>query len=50
MAPDSIPTLESLVGMMISPIDKFRDVFFESFPNKEELDNAKKENTENPKH
>ena len=50
MAPDSIPTLESLVGMMISPIDKFRDVFFVSFPDQNEVDKIKKENTQNPKH
>ena len=50
MAPDSIPTLESLVGMMISPIDKFRDLFFVSFPDQNEVDRIKKENTKNPKH
>jgi len=50
MAPDSIPTLESLVGMMISPIDKFRDLFFVTFPDQNEVDKIKKENTKNVKH
>ena len=45
MAPDSIPTLELLVGMLVSPIDKFRDIFIVPFPDQNEVDKIKKENT-----
>jgi hemerythrin superfamily protein len=49
MAPDSFPTLESLVGLLVSPVDKFRDIFFVSFPDQNEVDKIKTGNTQNPK-
>lgn len=49
MAPDSIPTLESLVGLLVAPIDKFRDIFMAPFPDQVEVEKIKKDNTQNPK-
>jgi hemerythrin superfamily protein len=49
MTPDSFPTLESLGGLLLSPIDKFRDIFFESFPDQNEVDKIKTDNSKNPK-
>jgi hemerythrin superfamily protein len=49
MAPDSIPTLESLVGLLLAPVDKFKDIIFGDFPNQQEVNKIKKENAENIK-
>jgi hypothetical protein len=38
--PDESPTLETLIGILMSPIDKFMDLF-SKFPEKYELDNIK---------
>lgn len=49
MAPDSFPTLESLGELLLSPNDMFRDIFFVSFPDQNEVDKIKTENSQNPK-
>jgi len=42
MVPEDPPTLNSILGMLTAPIDKFRDLFV-SFPEKEKLAQMKKE-------
>jgi hypothetical protein len=39
-APDDNPTLEMLVGLLVAPVDKFKDLFV-SFPEKSQIENLK---------
>jgi hypothetical protein len=42
MVPETPPTLNSILGLLTSPIDKFRDLFT-SFPDQEKMSEIKKE-------
>jgi hemerythrin superfamily protein len=42
--PDSIPTVESLIGLFVAPIDKFRDIFGARFPDQDTVDKIKQDN------
>jgi hemerythrin superfamily protein len=42
--PDSIPTIQSLVGLLVAPIDKFRDVIFSNFPDQDTVNRIKEQN------
>jgi len=42
-APDSSPTLEAMVGLLIAPADKFKDIFFGAFPSADEVSKIKQE-------
>jgi hypothetical protein len=40
--PDECPTMEIIIGLMLAPIDKFRDLF-SKFPEKSEIEQVKQE-------
>jgi len=42
-APDSSPTIEALVGLLIAPADKFKDIFYGAFPDHKEVSKIKQE-------
>jgi hemerythrin superfamily protein len=43
-APDSYPTMESLFGLFLAPLDKFRDIFYAKFPDQEAVNRIKQDN------
>jgi hemerythrin superfamily protein len=42
--PDSIPTIESLIGLFIAPVDKFKDIFYAQFPDQATVNKIKQKN------
>jgi len=42
--PDSIPTIESLIGLFVAPVDKFRDIIYAKFPDQNMVNKIKDEN------
>jgi hemerythrin superfamily protein len=42
--PDSIPTIESLIGLFVAPVDKFKDIFYAKFPDQDMVNKIKEKN------